>query len=136
MGIPAVCAALLLVGAVGCRDSDADRARRELADLVVQTREIELESLSHKVDPESLNLPRRIQSIERSLHDIHEKFEKSLEAFEEFNHDLEEEIRELREKIEALHAIEGGPTGVEAWLRYWEVAEELDRVKSLSWRER
>ncbi len=120
----------------GCGPSDAGAARDGLADLSAEIRELELDSLTAKVDPAKLNLARKMASPERSISDIHEKFERSLDAFEQWNREIEDETADLKRVIETMKRIDCGPcpSVAEAWRRFWAVTGEIDRVQGLEWR--
>ncbi len=135
------CAALLLAAVAllfvpGCGSEESAAARDRLADLVVETREIEIDSLGSKVNPEDLDISRKITASERSIHDIHERFERSLEAFEGWNAEIAEETEDLRRIVETMKGIDRGKfaNSQDAWARFWAVADETSRILGLEWR--
>jgi hypothetical protein len=135
--ITLLCAAVL-GAAAGCSTEEEERELTRLARLVVEIRQVELETLTRKVDPESLNLVERIKRFEVSIHDTHKNFEQQVEWYEKANRELGEEISDLEVQIRQMKPRYKGrfPSLGDAEKRRWTVRRELERVRSLSWRKR
>jgi hypothetical protein len=126
----------LCTGGFGCSPREDAQGPKRLLALVTETREVELEALTRKVDPERLDLTGRIKRFDVSIHDTHKYFEEQMEFYERFNRELGGEIDALKEKIRKRKPGYKGrfPTEEHAWRRYWQVTRELERLRTLSWR--
>ena len=120
-------------GTYGEREAMAER----LSEIVVETREKEFEAITRKESPDFSDPLEKFIALGDSLQHVHSTLEEDLEYYDNHIPELVRETEALSRKIEALRRdhVDRFATLDEAWTRYWRVTQELNRTRSLAWRD-